>query len=308
MLRSTLIAASRSHRCRRVVESLPASRTLVDRFVVGATAESAVENARRLTTDRLVTLDQLGEDVTDRAQAARTAEAYRALLRRVGDGGLAATIEVSVKPSALGQALPCDGEQVALDNIRLICETAARVGTTVTVDMEDHTTTDSTLSIVQDLRVDFPWTGAVLQAYLHRTQSDCVDLASPGSRVRLCKGAYDEPASVAYRDKREVDAAYVKCLKTLMNGKCYPMVATHDHRLIAIARYLAETAGRSPDEYEFQMLYGVRPALQRRVADDDRRMRVYLPYGSEWYPYFIRRLGERPANLAFFARALLQRR
>ena len=144
----------------------------------------------------------------------------------------------------------------------------------------------------------------MLQAYLRRTEADCRDLAVPGSRVRLCKGAYDEPATVAYRDRAEVDRSYVRCLRILMDGPGYPMVATHDPRLLRIAAFLARSAGRSADSYEYQMLYGVRTDLQAALADRGERVRVYVPYGEQWYGYFMRRLAERPANTAFFARAL----
>ncbi|MEU6646448.1 proline dehydrogenase family protein [Saccharomonospora sp. NPDC046836] len=307
MLRSALVAASRSPRCRALVERLPLARPVVDRFVAGEHEADALHTARALAADRFVTLDRLGEDTTDRAQAEITVDAYRSLLAAVAREGLAERVEVSVKLSALGAALPLDGEKIALDNARRICVAAAEAGTTVTVDMEDHTTVDATLSVVRDLRVDFPATGAVLQAYLRRTEGDCADLAGPGSRIRLCKGAYDEPASVAFRRRAEVDASYVRCLKVLMSGQGYPMVATHDPRLIPIARELATRAGRTSRDYEFQMLFGVRVDAQRRMAAAGQRMRVYVPYGGEWYPYFMRRLGERPANLAFFARALVGR-
>ncbi|WP_236796226.1 proline dehydrogenase family protein [Amycolatopsis sp. GM8] len=307
MLRSALIAASRSATCRSVVERARMMRPIVDRFVAGAGVDDAVRVAHELAVDRLISLDHLGEDTLDRAQAERTVLAYLALLARLDAEGLGDRAEVSVKLSALGQALPVDGEKIALENTRRICEAAASAGTTVTVDMEDHTTTDSTLSIVRSLRADFPSTGTVLQAYLKRTEGDCADLAGPGSRIRLCKGAYDEPASVAYRDKSEVDSSYARCLKVLMDGKGYPMVATHDSRLIEIAERLAAEAGRAVDEYEFQMLYGVRPQEQQQLAGRGLRMRVYVPYGTEWYSYFMRRLGERPANLAFFLRALTRR-
>ncbi|PXY34464.1 proline dehydrogenase [Prauserella sp. PE36] len=307
MLRSAIIAASRSRKCRSLVENLPLARPIVDRFVAGEGVTDALAATRELTRDRLVTLDHLGEDTGERAQADAAVEAYQSLLGTLADEGLAAKAEVSVKLSALGRTLPRDGDKIALEGARAICEAAASAGTTVTVDMEDHTTVDATLSIVRELRVDFPWVGAVVQAYLRRTEGDCADLAGPGSRVRLCKGAYDEPASVAYRDRADVDASYVRCLKTLMHGDGYPMVATHDPRLIEIAQDLALRAGRGTTEYEHQMLFGIRVDEQRRLAARGLGMRVYVPYGGEWYPYFVRRLGERPANLAFFARALVGR-
>ncbi|GAA3225247.1 proline dehydrogenase family protein [Pseudonocardia petroleophila] len=301
-----MLAASRSGPLRTFAEDTPLLRPVVDRFVAGTTLDEAVAAARALTADRLVTVDHLGEDTTDRSRAAANTDAYRTLLRRLGDDGLAPRVEVSVKLSALGQALPgADGEKIALDHARQICEAAHAAGTTVTVDMEDHTTTDSTLQIVRDLRVDHPWVGAVVQAALRRTEGDCRDLA--GSRVRLCKGAYDEPASVAFRARRDVDLSYVRCLEVLMaggrgSGYGLPMVATHDPVLIDIARHLGR--GRA---YEIQMLHGVRPREQRELAAAGETVRVYLPYGTEWYGYFVRRLAERPANLAFFARSLLTR-
>ncbi|GAA2037258.1 proline dehydrogenase family protein [Nocardiopsis rhodophaea] len=307
MLRTPLLVAARSSACRTLVERAPVTRGLVSRFVAGSSQEQALPAVQELTRDRFVTLDHLGEDTTDITQAQATVTAYSGLLRELGRRGLADRTEVSVKLSAVGQFLSADGEKVALDNARRICEEAAAVGTTVTLDMEDHTTTDSTLGILRDLRVDFPWVGAVLQAYLHRTEADCRDLRNAGSRVRLCKGAYDEPASVAYRDKGEVDRSYVRCLKILMAGEGYPMIASHDPRLIAIAQKLAADTGRSPDSYEYQMLYGIRDAEQVRLAAEGNRMRVYVPYGDEWYGYFMRRLAERPANVAFFARSLLSR-
>ncbi|MEU7531163.1 proline dehydrogenase family protein [Saccharothrix sp. NPDC042600] len=303
MLRSTLLAASRSGAIRKLVESTPLTKPVVKRFIAGDDVDGAVATTGEVLADgRLVTLDHLGEDTRDAAQATATVDAYLELLGRLRDAGYADRAEVSVKLSAVGQFLPLDGEKVALENARRICSAAEAAGTTVTLDMEDHTTTDSTLSILWELRVDFPWVGAVLQAYLKRTEQDCRDLAHAGSRVRLCKGAYQEPASVAYQDKSEVDLSYVRCLKVLMKGEGYPMVASHDPRLIAIAADLA--AGRGKDSYEFQMLYGIRPEEQKRLAAEGNRMRVYVPYGDEWYGYFMRRLAERPANVAFFLRSL----
>jgi proline dehydrogenase len=306
MLRSTLLAAARSQGVRRLVEANPLTKPVVARFVAGTTPEDAVRATRALRDQNMyVTLDHLGEDTLDAQQAADTVRAYQQMLQVLTEEGLSDRAEVSVKLSAVGQFLPRDGEKVALDNARRICEAASAAGTTVTLDMEDHTTTDSTLSILRDLRVDFPWVGAVLQAYLHRTEQDCRDLATEGSRVRLCKGAYKEPASVAYQDKGEVDRSYVRCLKILMNGAGYPMVASHDPRLVAIAADLASRAGRSADSYEFQMLYGIRPAEQKRIAAGGNKLRVYVAYGDEWYGYFMRRLAERPANLVFFLRSLI---
>jgi proline dehydrogenase len=305
VLRRVLLSMSRSERIRHVVETAPVSRAVVARFVAGATDEEAVASTRALV-DRglLASMDHLGEDTLDVEMATRTCEAYLHLLKLLADAGLTRATEVSVKLSAVGQALPGDGERVALDNARAICEAARAAGTTVTLDMEDHTTTDSTLSILRELRADFPETGAVLQAYLRRTEADCRDLAHEGSRVRLCKGAYKEPDSVAFQGRSEVDRAYVRALRILMEGQGYPMVATHDPRLVAITEDLARRTGRGPESYEFQMLYGIRPHEQERLAAQGQRMRVYVPYGNEWYGYLVRRMAERPANLAFFLRAV----
>jgi proline dehydrogenase len=177
----------------------------------------------------------------------------------------------------------------------------------VTLDMEDHTTTDSTLGIVSDLRADFPWVGAVLQAYLKRTEGDCRDLATPGSRVRLCKGAYAEPESVAFQGEA-VDESYRRCVDVLLGGDGYAMLATHDPAMIAAARSLVAKHDRAADSFEFQMLFGVRPDEQRAILAGGNRMRVYVPYGDEWYGYFMRRLAERPANLGFFLRSLTSKK
>jgi len=303
MLRSTLLAAARSPQVRAVVES-GLFDPLVSRFVAGATAADALATARVLTLDRLVTLDHLGEDIAERAQADANVAAYEHILGLLGDAGLADRVEVSVKLSAFGQSLETDGDKIALEGARRVCAAAAAVGTTVTVDMEDHTTTDRTLETVRELRVDHPWVGAVVQAHLRRTEADCRHLAGPGSRVRLCKGAYDEPASVAYRERAEVDASFARCLGVLTAGEGLPMVATHDPRLIDLARRLGRERAVA---YELQMLHGVRPAAQKALAAEGETVRVYLPYGTEWFGYFMRRLGERPANLAFFLRSLMSR-
>jgi proline dehydrogenase len=305
VLRSLLLSVSRNEQLERMASEAAPARALVDRFVAGERTEDAVRATADLVgSGRLVTIDRLGEDTVELAQAEATRDAYVVLLGALAEAGLTASAEVSVKLSAVGQSLPGDGEKIALDFARAICEKAAEVGTTVTLDMEDHTTTDSTLGILRELRADFPWVGAVLQAYLRRTEADCRDLATVGSRVRLCKGAYSEPESVAYQQRAEVDRAYVRCMKTLLQGDGYPMLATHDPRLVDIGEALAIRNDRAPDTYEFQMLYGVRTDEQLRLAADGQRMRVYVPYGDEWYGYLVRRLAERPANLTLLARAL----
>jgi len=294
------------HRVRDVVEKAPVSRSVVRRFVAGATVADAVRATAELATvGRAATIDYLGEDTTHLEQARHTRDTYLTLLRELTARGLSqgGRAEVSVKLTALGLHLP-DGSAIALGHAREIAQAAVNAGTTMTVDMEDHTTTDATLAIVHELREDFPSVGAVLQAYLRRTEADCAALAHAGSRIRLCKGAYQEPEEVAFQDGAEVDKAYVRCLKILMAGDGYPMVASHDPRLIEIAAALAGRAGREPKTFEYQMLYGIRPDEQARIADRGDQMRVYVPFGEEWYGYLMRRMAERPANVAFFLRGV----
>jgi proline dehydrogenase len=305
-LRSGLLAAARSPRLRRFAENSRLTRPVVDRFVAGTTQSDALRTtAELLRSGRLVTLDFLGEDVVSRKEAAVTVSAYQALLAALAGTGAGRRAEVSVKLSAIGQALPGDGDKVALDNARKICIAAAAAHTTVTLDMEDHTTTDATLATLSELRADFPETGGVLQAYLRRTEADCRDLAMAGSRVRLCKGAYAEPPSVAYRGA-DVDGSYRRCMHVLLTGAGYPMIATHDPAMIAAAHELVHASHRQPDSYEFQMLLGIRPDEQHALAASNQ-MRIYVPYGQQWYGYFMRRLAERPANVRFFLRALITR-
>ncbi|MDT7787546.1 MAG: proline dehydrogenase [Pseudonocardiales bacterium] len=289
------MAASRNETVRHLVANAPISRDVVKRFVAGETTRDAVEVVRGLGLP--VTLDYLGEDTTDKAQAEKTVQAYLELLDALHAAGLAQDAEVSVKLSAVGQSLD---ESLALTNASRICAAAEQCGTTVTLDMEDHTTTDSTLRVLQELRRSWPWVGAVLQTYLHRTLDDCKQLAGPGSRVRLVKGAYAEPPEVAIQDPHEVDLNYVRCLNVLLAGEGYPMFATHDPRLIEIIGERARWYDKT--EFEYQMLYGIRPEEQRRLG-----ARVYVPYGEQWYGYLMRRLAERPANVTFFLRSLASR-
>lgn len=312
-LRPAILAAGRSHGLQHTAERLSVTRRVVDRFVPGATLDRAVASTAALRdSGRLVSVDYLGEQVTDADGATATMTAYLHLLDALGRRPDAVRhglrpLEVSLKLSALGQALSRDGEKIALEHAHRICARAEQVGAWVTVDAEDHTTTDSTLSIVAELRTDYPWLGVVLQAYLRRTPGDCEQFAASAARVRLCRGAYDEPASVAHRDAAAVTASYLRCLRVLMAGPGYPMVASHDPVIIDAVPVVARETGREAEDFEYQMLYGVRDAEQRRLADAGNRVRVYVPFGTEWYGYFMRRLAERPANLTFFMRALVER-
>jgi proline dehydrogenase len=305
VLRSLILATAGHPAVRRLVTTAPISRGVVRRFVAGETTEQAVAATAALVADGLaVTLDHLGEDVTDEAGAEGTVQAYLDLLDRLHAEGWSDRAEVSLKLSAVGQGLD---EQLALHNTARICAAAQQAGTTVTLDAENHTTTDSTLRVLAVLRRDWPTTGAVLQAYLHRTLDDCRALAVEGSRVRLCKGAYAEPSALAYHQPDEVARNFVRCANALLAGPGYPMFATHDPRLVAIVTERARWHGRTAGSFEYQMLYGVRPALQRRLAAAGDTVRIYLPYGSDWYPYLSRRIAERPANVAFFLRAVVSR-
>lgn len=303
-----LLAASRRPGLRRFVVGNPATRRVVDRFVAGETLEDALATVRSLTADGLaVTLDHLGEDVTDRAEATRSRDAYLSVLESVAPLGLGRRAEVSVKLSAFGQALPDGGHDLALELVRPVVEAATALGTTVTLDMEESRTVDSTLAVLAELRRNHPGTGAVLQAALYRTEDDAKALAVPDSRVRLVKGAYREPAAVAHQGRRAVDAAYARCLELLMGGSGYPMVGSHDPELIARAQLLATEHRRPPGSWEVQMLYGIRPHEQLRLVANGLQVRAYVPYGVDWYAYFMRRLAERPANLRFFLRSLVTR-
>jgi proline dehydrogenase len=263
----------------------------------------------------LVTLDYLGEDTTDAQRAAATAAQYVHLLGKLAAEGLTegGAVEVSVKPTAIGLLLAADGadgrpesnplgERIATEHLERIAMAARDAGTTVTVDAEDHRTTQAGLRVADTLRQRFGSLGSVLQAALRRTEADARELAAPGVRVRLCKGAYAEPPSQAYDVRHDIDKSFARCLRILMAGPGYPMIATHDPRLIAITRSLG--LARPAGSFEYQMLYGVRPDEQRRLAASGAKVRVYVPYGGDWYPYLMRRLAERPANLALFLRSL----
>jgi proline dehydrogenase len=307
LLRRTLLAAASSERLREAITAAPQTRAIVDRYVAGETTAAAVTVARQLrAAGLLVSLDYLGEDTTGAGQAADVARSYVRLLAELSAAGLTAdgACEVSVKATAVGLFLPEHGEKTATENIALICAAARRAGTTVTLDAEDHTAVGATLRIAAGLRSDFGDLGCVIQSRLRRSLADCAELASTGARVRLCKGAYDEPADAAFTRRPDVDLSYTRCLRRLMAGTGYPMVATHDPRLIDIATTLALMSGRPAHRFEYQMLYGIRPEEQQRLAGTGARVRVYVPYGRDWYAYLVRRLAERPGNLAFFLRSL----
>ncbi|MGP3962915.1 proline dehydrogenase family protein [Nonomuraea sp. 3N208] len=293
MLRQALLAVSKSERAERVISSAPLTRDVVRRYVaddVGAVIDELTRSGL------LVTVDHLGEEVTDPAQAGNTVGEYLSLLDLLPAGA-----DVSVKLTALGLRL---SEQLALDHAAAICRAAAARNVTVTLDAEEHDTIPGLHSVHTALCRDHPDVGVVVQAYLPEAVERCEKLG--GARVRLCKGAYTAPG--AYTRPADIDRSFVRCLKVLMAGTGYPMVATHDPRLVRIASTLAVLSGRDVTGFEYQMLYGVRPDEQARLAGLGAQMRVYVPYGSDWYAYLMRRLAERPRNLTFFLRSLLSRR
>ena len=302
MLRQVLIAASGSDRLKQLAGDLPPARAVAERFVAGDDLDAALQVTRELTDAGMkVTLDHLGEAVVSAAIAEDAAEAYLEALDRLAAAGLDASI--SVKPTQLGLEISPD---LCHRLVASLCSRAAELGTTVTVDMEGSQHTQATVDLVVALRGEgHANVGCAVQSYLHRTQDDIRRLTALGASLRLCKGAYAEPADIAYQDDDEVDRNFVACAELLLDSGTYPRFATHDHRIIARIRNLARRARVGPEDYEFQMLHGIREPLQRELVAAGETVRVYVPYGSEWYPYFVRRLAERPANLLFFLRALV---
>lgn len=306
VVRSGLLLAARSDSLRRRATTGRRTRRIVDRFVAGENTADAVAAAARLqATGRLASLDYLSENVADVARTGSVVAAYLDLLDALTRHGPEPAAEVSLKLSALGQLVD---EDVALANLRRILEVATASGVDVTVDMEGSATTASTLRMVAEVRRDFPRTGVAVQAALHRSPTDLDALGAPGARVRLCKGAYHEPAAVAFQRRSEIREAYTRCLDLLFSRGAHPMVATHDPEMVSSAEQLAREHGRRPDEWEFQMLMGVRDAEQRRLAGAGFQVRVYVPYGSDWYGYLMRRLAERPANALLILRQIPGRR
>jgi len=304
-MRSSLLWLSRRRALGRLATRLPVTRSMVARFVAGETLEEALEALERLRDQGLrTTVDVLGEAVTS-AQAARAAaDEYLATLDALAARGL--DRNVSVKLSQMGLGL---GEDVCRANVERILARAADHEAFVRIDMEDHTTTDATLALWRELRPINDGrgdSGVVIQAALRRSPADLEALIAERARVRLCKGAYVEPADDAFPDKADVDAAYAELMERLLRKGNFPAIATHDERLIARAVEFTRANGIGSDRFEFQMLYGVRRDLQERLVRAGYGVRVYVPFGTQWYPYFMRRLAERPANVAFVLRSILR--
>ncbi|MFO7245696.1 MAG: proline dehydrogenase family protein [Thermaerobacter sp.] len=273
------------------------------RFTAGETLDEAVQVVKRLNRDGLkVTLDNLGESVAQEAQARAAAAVYLDILDRIAADGLDAN--VSVKLTQLGLELSTD---LAYENIRRVVERATALGNFVRIDMEHSDTIDRTLEIYRRLRQDFDNVGVVIQAMLYRSEEDLRGLAAQGANVRLVKGAYAEPPDRAYPRKADVDANYRRLIAYYLQEGRYTAVATHDEAVIDFTRRFVAEHNIPRDRFEFQMLLGIRPDLQRRLAAEGYTVRVYVPYGTDWYPYLMRRLAERPANLGFLLRNLFRR-
>lgn len=301
MLRQTLIAASESDTLRHVASDFGPARRVAMRFVAGEDLDDALRVAGELDRRGMaVSLDYLGEAVEDVTVAEAARDTYRTAIQRMAAAGIDGS--VSLKPSQLGMSI---GYEVCRGLIADVCGTAADAGHHVTIDMEASDLTQATVDLVLDLRgAGHDNVGCAVQAYLYRTEDDVETLLTSGASLRLCKGAYAEPPDIAYQDARDVDASYARLAERLLTSGHYPRIATHDHRLVHHTKNLARRYELDPDEFEFQMLFGVREPLQERLVAEGHRMRVYVPFGGEWYPYFVRRIAERPANLAFFLRAL----
>ncbi|HYL63190.1 MAG TPA: proline dehydrogenase family protein [Candidatus Methylomirabilis sp.] len=302
MLRATLLKLSENSRFEKWVTSNGTTLRMARRFVAGETLDEAIAAARACNqAGMLVSLDYLGENCANTTDAQRARDAYLEIFERIHQENLQAN--VSCKLTQLGLDLNADFCQGLVVSI---VELAARYDNFLRVDMEGSLYTQRTIDLVKRVRARNPGIGTVIQSYLYRSETDVQDLLSVGCRIRLCKGAYKELPEVAYPAKKDVDFNYVRLMKILLPSGFYHGIATHDPRMIAETIRWAATQQISKDDFEFQMLYGVRTDLQRRLVNDGYRLRVYIPFGSDWFPYFMRRLAERPANLGFLLRNFLR--
>lgn len=301
-MRGAFLYLSRQPNLRRFLETSPEARTLTSRFIAGLTLEDGMRVVRELDARGVMTsLDHLGENVTTEAEALDAKDQYVAALRRIADAKLPATI--SMKLTSLGLDV---SEELCRANTDELVRTARDLGTAVECDMEDSRYTERSVAILSEMHRKYAAVRAVLQAYLYRTEADVAGLNARAVPIRLCKGAYREPPDVAFPDKEDVDRNYVKLMKLLLERGTYPAIATHDERIVGQCIEHVRTHNIQPQRFEFQMLYGVRRKLQRQIVARGFRLRLYVPYGSAWYPYFMRRLAERPANVLFLAKSLAQ--
>jgi proline dehydrogenase len=307
ILRDVFLALSTNGLVRGLVVNFPLSRRVSRRFVAGETLEEAIQVVKKLNEQNIqVTFDQLGESVTNESEACAARDGYLRALDAIAATHL--STHVSLKLTQMGLDLSPD---VCLGNVRQIVAKAKQIGTLVTLDMEDSKYTQATLNIFKTLREEFDNIGVVIQAYLYRSEEDVKELIAMGATVRLCKGAYKEPAQVAFPQKKDVDANYLKLAQMFLqpngNGNgAYIQIASHDEKIINWAKQYTAANKIDHTRFEFQMLYGIRNDLQRQLAADGYTMRVYVPYGTHWYPYFMRRLAERPANALFLVSNLFK--
>jgi proline dehydrogenase len=302
MLRSALLYLSEQKALQQWLLRFAATRRLASRFVAGDALPQAIEVIRDLNAKhRLASLDHLGEHVTSPQAAAAACNDYREIIAEITRQKLRSSI--SVKLTQLGLDF---SETECLSHLRSLVEYAEQTGNFVRVDMEGSAYTERTLAIVRQIRQNYTSVGAVIQAYLYRSEDDLRQLANEGISVRLCKGAYNEPPSIAFPRKSDVDRNFVHLMRILLSSGHYHAIATHDPRMIEETRRYAASHGLGPASFEFQMLYGIRGDLQDRLVADGYRLRIYTPFGQEWFSYFMRRLAERPANLLFVLRSILR--
>ena len=297
-MRSLFLFLSRQRHLRRWAENSRFAQKLSSRFVAGQTLNDALAAGRRINAEGLtLTLDHLGESVTSLAEAAEARDVYIQTLSAIHDNGIRGN--VSLKLTQFG--LDLSPEQCRA-NVAQLVELANRLSSFIRIDMESSEYTDRTLRLVEDLHAAYGCVGTVIQAYLRRSRADIERLCERGIRVRLCKGAYLEPPSIAFPDKADVDRNYVELMRLLLDQGHYPAIATHDEKMIEQTKIYAAKRQIAADRFEFQMLYGIRRDLQRKLVAEGYRLRLYVPFGEAWYPYFMRRLAERPANVFFMAR------
>jgi len=305
VLRSAFIALSHNRPLRTFSEHSSLGNKLSSRFVAGLEIDDALRVAEQVNRQgMLVTLDSLGESVTTEAEAMRSADVYHRLLDEIAARKLKSNISVKLTQMGLTQD-PALAERIAAN----LTQHARATGNFVRIDMEDSSLTQITMDIVRRIHAQpdlADAVGIVIQSYLFRSQSDIEQLIADGIRVRLCKGAYKEPPEVAFPSKADVDANYIKLANLLLQSPIYHGLATHDENMIAAAKSFAAAHNIPPSHFEFQMLFGVRRDLQRKLVAEGYNVRVYVPFGREWYPYFMRRLAERPANVLFIAKQLLR--
>jgi proline dehydrogenase len=300
--RAALLYLSQQHGLKDLFSKFPGFQQVTRRFIAGENIDDAIEAIRDLNARGIsASFDHLGESTVSETEAEADVREYLRALERIEATGV--NSNVSVKLTQLG--LDID-EAYCLASARRIVELAKLHNNFVRIDMEDSSKTDATLRIFKVLFNEFGNVGIVLQSYLYRTERDLADILAMGAKIRLCKGAYNEPPEAAFPDKRDVDANFVKLMQTMLKSGIYHGIATHDEKMIAATIDFVAREGVSKDDFEFQMLYGVRRDLQLKLAGDGYRMRVYVPYGEYWYPYFMRRLAERPANVWFVLKNLLK--